>query len=201
VVGGVNPWIGIWTSPRSTIRGIVNLNPRYGVFALSWIYAFHTYFFLVSYWALGISYSFYSLLLIGILSSALTGWIWIYCTGWILYFTGRWLGGEAPVAHARTAAAWSKIPFAISLFMWIILMVGGNDLIFVNGITGPSALFLHAIGFILSTWSLVLLFLSVQEIQGFSFSRTLANLLLFWIVSSVFWFFVFFIFHYLYITI
>jgi hypothetical protein len=141
------------------------------------------------------------LLTLGLLSSILTGWIWVNLTGWILHFTGKWLGGEAPISHCRAAAAWSKIPFAISLLMWLILMVGGYNVIFVNGLTGPSAFFIHFIGFILSTWSLVLLILLIQEVQGFSIPRTLINLFLFWIISSTFWFCLFFVFHYLYITI
>lgn len=201
MIGGINPWATMWTSPRSTIRSIVNMNPKYGVFYLAWIYALQSYLFLASYWSFGLSFSFATILLVGLLFSPLFGWIWLYFTGWVLHFTGRWLGGKAPRPHLRTAVAWAKLPSSISLLMWLILMIAGTDFAFVNGVTGPSTLFINFILFILGIWSIVLLILSLREVQGFSLSRALFNVLLLWIISWVISFCVFLIFRYFYITI
>jgi hypothetical protein len=201
MIGGINPWANMWTSPRSTIRTVVNINPKYGVLSLAWIYALQTYLFFASYWSFGLSFSFAAILVVGLVLSPLIGWVWIYFTGWVLYFTGAWLGGKAPMAHLRTAAAWSKIPSSISLLMWLILMIAGTDLVFINGVSGPSSLFIHFILFILGVWSLVLLILSVREVQGFSVPRTLLNIFLAWLIAWVVSFFLFLIFRYLYITV
>ena len=201
MIGGINPWASMWTSPRSTIRSIVNVNPKYGVFYIAWIYALHSYFFLASYWSFGLSFSFSSILLVGFLFSPVIGLIWVYIAGWVLYFTGRCLGGHAPVAHLRTAAAWSKLPSSISLLMWVILMISSTDLVFINGVSGPSTLFIHFILLILGIWSLVLLILSVQEVQGFTLSRTILNIFFAWLVSWVITFLSFFVLRFVYISI
>lgn len=201
MIGGINPWASMWTSPRSTIRSIVNVNPKYGVFYLAWIYALQTYFFLASYWSFGLSFSFYAILTVGILSSPVIGLIWVYIAGWILNFTGRCLGGQAPIAHLRTAVAWSKLPSSISLLMWLILMITSTELVFINGVSGPSTLFINFIFFILGIWSLVLLILSIQEVQGFTLPRTVLNVFFAWVVSWVVTFLVFFVFRFVYISI
>ena len=201
MIGGINPWASMWTSPRSTIRTIVNVNPRYGVFFLASIYALQTYLFFASYWSVGLSFPFYSILLVGIVLSPLIGWVWLYFSAWILHFTGQWLGGSAPMSHLRTAVAWSKIPSSVSLLMWLILMIAGADMVFVNGVSGPSSLFINFIAFILGIWTVVLLILSVREVQGFSLLRTLANVVLASIINTLISFVVIFILRYIYITV
>ena len=201
MISGINPWVNMWTSPRSTIRTLVNVNPKYGVFYLAWIYVLQTYLFFASYWSFGLSFSFASILAAGVVLSPLIGWIWLYFTGWVLYLTGGWLGGKAPIAHLRAAAAWSKLPSAISLLMWLILMIAGTDLVFINGVSGPSTLFINFILFILGIWSLVLLVLAVREIQGFAAARALLNIFLAWMISWVASFLVFLTFRYFYINV
>ena len=201
MIGGINPWVVMWTSPRSTIRSIVNVNPKYGVFALAWIYALQTYFLLASYWSFGLSYSFYTILIIGIVFSPLIGWIWIYFTGWTLHLTGRWLKGSASMAHLRTAAAWSKLPSSIALAMWLILMIGGRDYAFINGVTGPSTLFINFILFVISIWNLVLLIRSGQEVQGFTPLRSISNVVLAGITEWIATFLVFLFFRFFYTSI
>ncbi len=200
MIGGVNPWATMWTSPRSTVRAVVNVSPKYGVFCLAWIYALQNYLYFASYWSFGLSFSFFTILLIGVFGSPLIGLAWIYFTGWVYYVTGKWLGGAATQAHLRTAIAWSKIPASISLLMWLILMIAGAETIFINGVSGPSTLFLNFILFILGVWSLVLLIQSVREVQGFSLGKTLLNLIFAWIVSWVFVFFIFITLRFMYIN-
>ena len=198
MIGGINPWATMWTSPRSTIRNIVNVNPSYGVFYLAWIYALQAYFFFASYWSFGLSFSFFPILLAGLLLAPLMGWIWVYFTGWILHLTGRWLGGQASMSHLRAAAAWSKLPASISLAMWLILMITGRNFVFIHGVSGPSTLFIHFILFILSIWSFVLLILSVQEVQGFAILRSILNVIFAGLLSWMLSFLIFLISRYIY---
>jgi hypothetical protein len=80
------------------------------------------------------------------------------------------------------------------------LMIGGMNEVFVNGVSGPSSLFINFIVFILGIWSWVLLIQSVREVQGFSLLRTLLNFVFAWLISTVISFFIFFVFRYLYIS-
>src|SRR3989338_6201993 len=58
MIGGVNPWISMWTKPRFTLRSIINVDPKYGIYLLASIYVLQSSFFFASYWALGLSFSF-----------------------------------------------------------------------------------------------------------------------------------------------
>lgn len=191
----------MWANPRSTIRALVNMRPKYGVFLLAWVYALQEYLFFASYWSFGLSFPFYAILGVGIVISPLLGFIWLYFTGWVYSFTGRWLGGKAPLSHLRAAVAWARLPSTISLLMWLILLIANSDTGFVHNVSGPSATFINFILTILSIWAFVLLIQSVREVQGFSVLRSLVNVVMAWVVSSVAAFFVFMLFRYLYITI
>ncbi|HSX38798.1 MAG TPA: hypothetical protein VLE95_08265, partial [Chlamydiales bacterium] len=150
----LNPLIGIWMSPRATIRSIVNLNPKYGVFYLAWIYALQNYFYFSNYWSFGLRYSFYTILAFGLVLAPLYGLIWVYFSGYVLHLVGRILGGKAPSSHLRAAAAWSSIPSIISLFMWLALMISASNTVFVSG-TGSASVFVNLIFFILRIWSFI----------------------------------------------
>ena len=201
MIGGINPWMCMWTNPRLTIRAIVTVNPRYGVFYLAWLYVLQTFFFVANYWSLGFSFSFLSLLTAALVLSPFVGYLWLYFTGWVFYFTGRWLGGQAPMSHLRAAAAWSKIPVSIALVMWLILMVVNPEWTFIQGISLPSTVFIQLIAFILGIWSFVLLIQSIREIQGFTILRSLLNLIIASLISSVASILVFAALKYIYTTV
>ncbi len=196
MIGGLNPLLRMWTSPRPTVRAIVNVNPRFGVFYLAWGYALQSILFFVSYWSLGLSYPAFAILSVGLILSPLFGYIWLYFTGWVLHFTGGWLGGKAPMLHLRTALAWSKIPSVLLLFMWLLLMIADIDTAFVNGVAGTSSLFVTFITSILGIWSLVLLILSLQEVQRFSLARAIVNVILAGFISWILSALLFFVFRY-----
>ncbi|MBM3184541.1 MAG: hypothetical protein FJZ64_04480 [Chlamydiae bacterium] len=201
MIGGINPWIRMWGSPRLTIRAIVNVNPRYGVFWLAWVYVIQVCFFVANTYSLGLSYSFLSLLGVSLILSPFIGWLWLYFTGWVLYFTGRWFGGDAPMSHLRAAAAWSKLPVSIALLMWFILMFANPEWVFIQGMLPPSTIFIQLITLILGIWSFVLLIQSVREVQGFPILKTILNLIVVWVVSSIASVLIFSALKYLYTTI
>lgn len=196
---GINPWLSMWGHPRNTIRAIVSSNPKYGVIYLVTIYALQNFFYFSNYWSLGLSYPFYVILIAALLLSPLSGWIWVYVVGWILCFTGGWLGGKAPMSHLRTVAAWSKIPTSISLIMWFILLLAYPEYVFIQDAGGPTLLFVNFITFVLFLWSLVLLIQSVREVQSFSVGRAFLNIFLAWIFSMLFSFIFFAILRFIYI--
>lgn len=187
----MNPWLSMWSQPKSTVRALVHSNAGYGVFYLASIFALQSFFFYANWWSLGLNTHFYTILLAGLILSPLIGFIWIYYLGYIFYFTGKWLGGSAPVSHLRTAIAWSKIPSSISLLMWIFLVLSSPTLVFIQDAGGPSSIFINFITLILSIWSLVLLIQGISELQEFSTLRSISNVLLSSFISTMILFLLF----------
>jgi hypothetical protein len=184
--GGMNPWLSMWTQPRKTIRSIVQENPRYGVLALAILYAIHNLFYVANLYSLGFrarpSIIFIAILLL----SPVVGLLWLYFTGWIFHFTGRWLGGLASRLHLRCAIAWSQIPYVFSVAIWLILLTARFHTVFVQSASGASLIFINLmIAATLGVWSFVLLVQSIREIQGFSVARAVVNVILSGVISSI----------------
>lgn len=199
-IAGMNPWLTMWSQPRSTIRALIHNKPAYGIYILAAIFALQSFFFYANWWSLGLSTSTYLLLALGVILSPLLGLIWLYFTAFIFYLTGRLLKGAAPASHLRTAIAWSRIPTTITLLMWLILIFTSSDSVFIQEPTsGPSSIFVNLITFILGIWSLILLIQSLREIQSFSIGRTLFNIFLAWILSSILFILVFGLVRYIYL--
>ncbi len=185
-IGPMNPWLSMWSQPRTTIRFIIQTNPGHGVFWLSAIYLFHLLFVFSNFYSMGLNVSFY-LIFVGILALSFPlGIAWLYFMGWILHFTGKWLHGKAPASYLRASLAWSMVPYTICVLMWLILMVGNSDLVFIQSASGTSLVFINLITFILGLWAFILLIQSVREVQSFSPLRALANVLLYAVVSTLF---------------
>ena len=199
MMGRVNPWLSMWTQPRHTVRSLLQIHPKYGVFPLAAIYALQSLLYFANYWSLGISFRFYAILITAIVASPIVGAIWLYVSSWVFYCTGRWLSGKASAPQLRVAVAWSKIPTSINLLMWVALLIAHSDYVFILDAGGPSSLFINFITLILGVWSLVLLIQSIREVQYFSIARALVNVFLEWIFSSLLFFIAFAIFRYFYI--
>lgn len=175
----------MWTQPRATIRFIVHENPRYGVLYLAIAYAMQNLFYLCNLYSAGLHFTSFVVMLGILVFSPIFGMLWLYFSGWILHFTGRWLGGSAPAIHLRSAIAWSQVPAFISVAMWIILWMVRPGSVFVLGSLGSSLIIVNLVSFILGIWSFILLIQSLCEIQGFTLLRSLFNILLMGLISGV----------------
>lgn len=199
-LAGMNPWLSMWSQPRATVKALVSSKPSYGVYYLAAIYLLQSFFFYFNWWSLGLKSEYYTLFLTGVILSPLVGFVWLYYMGWIFRFTGRVLHGEAPTSHLRTAIAWAKIPYSINALMWFILILMNPDQVFVQDGGGPSSIFVNFITLILGVWSLVLLIQSISEIQQFSITRSIVNVVMAWVVSTFFLVLLFTLLRYIYIT-
>lgn len=186
MAGRMNPWLSMWIRPRSTLRVILQTNPRYGIFYLAAIYALYNFFYFANYWSVGISTRFYVILTLGIVLSPVLGLIWLYFSSWVLYFTGKWLQGRAPMLHLRTALAWSKIPTVLNLLMWFALILAYPGYVFILDAGGLSSLFVNIITLILGIWSFILLIQAIREVQFFTTTRAVLNVALAWLISTLF---------------
>jgi len=104
--------------------------------------------------------------------------------GWLLAFTGDWLGGEADHEAAKAAIGWSYLPVAavLPIGVLIVILLGPDAIIYDAGVAAGNdspLLALAGLAFLIALiWSVVLVVASVREIQGFSTLRAIANLVL-----------------------
>jgi hypothetical protein len=164
----------MWTHPGRTIRAIVRTNPTYCVLSLALVNALDTLFYSAHFFSLEEKISPLFLLMGIFLVSPFLGWVWLYYSGWVLYWTGVWFGGKASQLDLRAALAWSKIPSVLALVLWISLFLFHNKL----SLGESSVVFINLIIFILGIWSLVLLVEAVRELQAFSLSRSILVVIL-----------------------
>lgn len=198
---GLNPWITMWSQPRSTIRAIVHSDSSYGIYYLAALYALQSFFFYANWWSVGLEAHYSVILALGVVLSPLLGLIWLYILGAIYYFTGRLLRGEATSRGTRACIAWSTIPFSISLLMWLCLIFLEGQQAFIHNSSDTSSLFINLIMIIVGCWSLVLLIQSIREVQQFSMARAILNVILAWVISYILAILAFLFFRYLYIQI
>ena len=170
--------------------------PRYALFCLASLYALENLLYFSTWWSLGLSASFSFLAIGSLILSPLVGIIWLYFTGWIFHFTGRWLKGQASPFHLRTALAWARLPSFFSVFMWFILLGLYPETVFIQDAGAPSSLLINFVTLIVFFWSFVLLVQSIRKVQGFSFLRSASNIVLAWFISSLSYFLCFIVFRY-----
>lgn len=165
----INPWLQASLHPRNTIRFIVENNPKQGFVWIAWIYALQYLLFTIGYSFSGASWT---PLIVSLVLAPVLGLLWFYFYGWLLSFTGKWLGGQASMEHLRAAFAWSKIPSLINYPIWLFLVISSGSMFF---LPGPLFTFLNLIVMAVSIWMLVLLVAMVAEVQKFSLGRAIIN--------------------------
>ena len=192
---GLNPWLSMWSQPRTTIRAIVYSAPSYGTFRLSAIYALQALFFFANWTSLGLTHSFQTILLSSLVLAPFFGLFWLYSFGTAFYLAGRLLGGQATFSYVQSAMAWSHIPASIDLALWFVLLLNQSETTFVLKIGQTETLFVIFISCVVAVWVTVLIIRSFAEIQGFTICRAFFNL----IIGIVIYFVLYFVFYYFYI--
>ena len=182
----LNPWRSIWLKPRATIRQIVVSNPDHHVVALA--AAGGVLQTLTN--AVGENYGdrmgLIPILLIALLIAPIFGVVALYLTALLLRWTGRWLGGVAPLGELRAAIAWGSAPMVMGgVGMLVALLVSGHDLFSTVQpwlVRHPKLMMIAGIGMMVqgvaALWSVVSAIKCVAEVQGFSAWRALGNYLL-----------------------
>ena len=188
-----NPWISIWTAPRSTISKIVSENPKRGLWPLAWIYGILSLLSGSQSLSLGHSMSLLSLLLLAIVFAPLWGMAVFGIWSWVVYWVGRLLGGVGDFSFIRAAYAWSCAPLLVSLILWVLLISFFGSNLFQQS---PDTHFMQQglvillfgsliAKTVLSIWSLVIFINTLAEVQKFSILRSISNIILAWIAIGV----------------
>jgi Yip1 domain len=181
-----NPFLTIWTRPRSTIRGIVNTNPDFRVLPIAIAGGMLEVLQLESMVFAGDQLTVLPIVLIAVVLGPPVGLILLYAGAWIVEMSCRLLGGQADSSEVRSALAWSSVPFLATIPLWILrLACLGRELFTLDkpSLSGQPALayFLAATvvpELILSVWWMLVTVKALGEVQRFSAWRALSSMLL-----------------------
>ncbi len=188
-----NPFFTIWTRPRATIRGIVNVNPAYLVIALALaggiVQALNDAVRINA----GDGLSLPAVLITAAVRGSIGGLIFLYLGAWFVGLSSRWLGGRGDSEEVRAAMAWSSVPIVATLPIWLVqLAVAGNEMFSTEM---PSVAANHALAVfmivttivevVLAIWSFVLFLKTLGEVQGLSAWRALASMFLIMLIVLV----------------
>ena len=189
-----SPLKTIWTTPRETVRRIIERDPAYGVILITCLLGLDRSLSNAMNRNLGDRFSTSSILLLACVLGPLGGLLTLWIGSYLIRWTGTWLGGTASRAHLRTAMAWSGIPALVAMPLWIPeLLVFGSELFTAetSRIDDSPAKLALLVGFslielVLGIWSFVLLCHTVAEVQTYrSAWRALSNLVLAGLVAVV----------------
>ena len=190
-----NPFISIWTSPRDTLKRIVEHDPEHKVLLITCLAGIVNLIGEYSNKSLGDAYDVTLLLILAVILGPIFGVIGLYLGAWLIGLTGKWLGGQASTEHLRTAIAWANVPVIMVLVLFIPeFLIYGPDLFTteMSSIVSSYPMYYSFMGFMLleltlAIWALVILIKGVAQVQGFSSWGALGNLVLaFALIVAVF---------------
>jgi len=181
----------IWFRPAETITRIAHENPGYRLYALPFIAG-------IAILPAGILLQSsvldenYGLVLLALLSfPPLVEVLQLSIGGWLIRFTGEWLGGRAGISGIKTAMAWGNVPIACLAIIGLVLSLVGIFLLRFYGegfledhvaTVAAISIFLWALQLVLIVWSFAIFFHGLAAVQEFSIWRAIANSLLAWLL-------------------
>ena len=183
-------WWSIWIKPSKTIQDIVNTNPNYGLFRLSFIYGL----ILISTFlvAFGFNLSFY-VILTGILLAPFCGYALISVISWILYFTGKAFDGKAMFKHVRAAVAWSNVTMivnvialvvAVTLFKCGVSNTLGTPVSKYSFLTPLCLIFSIKLS-VVNIWHQVIYYSTISQVQKYSIFKAICNTFVAVVILSI----------------
>ena len=179
----LNPWVAMWTQPRATIQQIVDTNPKRFVLPLAALVGFSRYLDSCSYKNTGEVLEWPRIILLAGAIGPILGLLALYIGGWLLRWTGKWVGGNASLQNIRAAIAWSGVPILWALLLWIpALLLFGQELFtketpILSASSSLSSTFLvyGLIDIVIAIWAFVVFLKCLGQVQGFSAWKALLN--------------------------
>ena len=190
---GRNPWLSIWTSPRATVREILDTDPAYMVLPLTALAGFFESLGRASWKNLGDHVSLPLILLFCAIGGPLGGLLGLYVGSAVLSWTGSWIDGLASPRQIRAAMAWSSVPFICAGILYLPQLVLVGKGLFISqrpaievGSIKFAILGLSILQMIAGIWSFVVFWICLGETQRFSTWKALVNVLLIIVLAIVF---------------
>ena len=188
-----NPWISIWTSPRSTMARIVGENPNRCLWGLAWIYGFCSLMNLFQSMALGAALGALGILFLAAVLAPFWGWINFTVWSGFVFWVGKWFKGAGTFKGVRSAYAWSCVPIILNIPLWLLMALLFGHQLFLNFpdahlLSSRETILLFAIliaKVVLAVWSLVIYLNGLAEVQKFSILRAILNVVVTGVVVGV----------------
>ncbi len=179
----LNPWISMWTKPRSTIQQIVDANPEHLVWRLAAILGFSDVLDIAVTISMGDNLGWPTIFLIAVIAGPILGVIYLYIGSALICWTGHWIGGKASSQNIRAAFVWSGVPIIWSLILWIpqLALLGQELFTTETPIIDATPLLAYillgfvAIETIIAIWAIVVFLKCLGQVQGFSAWKALGN--------------------------
>ena len=177
-----NPWLSMWTRPRATIQSIVDTNPEKDVLLLASISGVSRALDKASINNLADTAPL-SMVFVAAIGGIVSGVVWFYIFGFLLRHSAHWIGGNANAEKTRAAIAWSSVPVAWGMLIWLPqLALFGRELFSAStprmDASPLVALGLGMLELGVGVWAMILFFKSIGQVNGFSAWRGLASFLI-----------------------
>lgn len=182
----LNPWLSMWTKPRTTIQQIIDTDPERLVLVLAAITGISHTLDKASMKGAGDELAWPVIIVVAAIVGPIVGIIFLYISAALVRWTGKWIGGQASSKNVRAAYAWSSIPLIWALALWIPEVALFGQEIFATEtprvVANPHLQFLY-LGFMLieiliALWAIVVYLKCIGQVQGFSAWKALGNTIL-----------------------
>jgi len=188
-----SPWLSIWTSPRATVRRIVDTAPTKNVLLLAAISGVGRALDRASSQNAGDALPMAAILGIAVVFGPIGGIVSLHIGGALLRWTGGWLGGQGTAEQVRAAIAWSLVPTILGSLLWLpeLALLGeemfteATPVMDANPILADLLLGMIGIEVALAIWSVAILILALGEVHRFSGWRALASMVLAFLVVFI----------------
>jgi hypothetical protein len=189
----VNNWLSIWTKPKETIARVVAENPNKGLWVLAWIYGFCSLMNLFQSAVIGNSLGIGAILVVAIVLAPLWGYASFCVWSAVVHWVGKWFKGQGTFKTVRAAYAWSCVPIAVNVPLWLLMVALFGHQLFLNfpdaHLMPQSSIMIMfvilIIKVILAVWSLVIYLNALAEVQGFSVLKAILNVVVAGVILGV----------------
>lgn len=178
------PWLSVWLKPGETARWILDSQKSPVLLILLSGLSMNldnSYFN-----STGDTLSLSAILMIAIIFSPVTGYLFVWISTYLFSVTGQWLGGTGSTKEIKPVVAWSGIFYAASLIIrFLEILILGNEFFqtvqpTVENSTFLSILFifLHLLDLAILIWWAVFMAVALGEIHAFSKLRGFFTMLI-----------------------
>lgn len=181
-----NPYVTMWTEPKTTLRKVLKENPKQGFIVLSFFYGLVQGLNLAQGLSFGKDLSLWMILLTVLLLAIPIGVIYFNVSAAFFYFVGKLIKGKGSFIEVRASVVWANVTqiasalisgfmvlyFQKSFFLneFLLQPFEQTPLIFVT-------IFLLS-QIVLSVWTFVIFVAALSEAQQISIWKSIANIIL-----------------------